>query len=37
MKVPTSPLSDRVSKTGYRARLPDARGHIAYGDTENAT
>lgn len=37
MTVTTSPLSECVSKTGYRARLPDARGHITYSDTENAT
>jgi phenylalanine-4-hydroxylase len=37
MMMTTSPLSDQVSKTGYRARLPDDRGHIAYSDTEHAT
>ena len=30
-------LSDVASKTGYRARLPDAHGHIAWPDQDNAT
>ncbi|MCH4563494.1 MULTISPECIES: phenylalanine 4-monooxygenase [Halomonas] len=37
MTVTTSPHSECVSKTGYRARLPDDQGHIVYSDTENAT
>lgn len=37
MTTRLSELSEFASKTGYRARLPDARGHIAYSDTEHAT
>ncbi|RCV89501.1 phenylalanine 4-monooxygenase [Billgrantia montanilacus] len=30
-------LSDVASKTGYRARLPDDSGHIAWSEQDNAT
>ncbi|WP_163557381.1 phenylalanine 4-monooxygenase [Halomonas sp. NO4] len=35
--IPHARLSDVASKTGYRARLPDANGHIAWPDEDNAT
>lgn len=37
MTAPNPHLSEVASKTGYRARLPDARGHIAWSDQDDAT